>query len=69
MMMVYTATTPFSFIHNPVLTDSVTHEIITIRLNMGVCRFPQSLDNIFLSFNAITNYIYFKLFKTISVLN
>lgn len=27
-----TTTTPLSFIHNPMLTDSVTHEIITIRL-------------------------------------
>jgi hypothetical protein len=56
MMVVFTATTPLSFIHNPVLTDSVTHEIITIRFNMRVCLLPQSLDNIFLSFNAITDY-------------
>lgn len=36
-----TTTTPFSFIHNPVLTDSVTHEIITIYdLNVCVCRPP-----------------------------
>lgn len=33
MAVVSTTTdTPLSFIHNPMLTDSVTHEIITIRL-------------------------------------
>lgn len=66
-----TITTPLSFIHNPVLTDSVTHEIITIRLKrVRVSSATVVGYNIFLSFDALIDYIILLYSKTtVLVLN